>query len=67
MCGLTVTSGPDRGKRARKRPSMTASCPELLYPLRGKMCSGRHEHLAMEGRKADLRRAQVWTWDEAQR
>ena len=67
MCGLQVTSGPNRGMHIRKRSSMTASCPELLYPFRDKKCPGRHEHLAMEGHQADLRRAQVWTWDEAQR
>eukprot|EP00969_Alexandrium_andersonii_P253563 11206953-Alexandrium_andersonii.AAC.1 len=39
----------------------------LFYPFRGRKCPGRHEHLVMEGRQADLRQAQVWTWDEAQR
>eukprot|EP00969_Alexandrium_andersonii_P045267 1987848-Alexandrium_andersonii.AAC.1 len=39
MCGLRVTSGPDRGKHIRKRSSMTASCPELLYPFRDRKCS----------------------------
>eukprot|EP00969_Alexandrium_andersonii_P199183 8795685-Alexandrium_andersonii.AAC.1 len=67
MCGLRATSGPERGKRIRKRSSMTASCPELLYPFRDRKCSGQHEHLVMEGDSADLRKAQVWAWDEAQR
>eukprot|EP00969_Alexandrium_andersonii_P315054 13918479-Alexandrium_andersonii.AAC.1 len=59
MRGLCVASGPDRSKRVRERSSMTASCPELLYPFRDRRkCSGRHEHLAMEGRAADLRQAQ---------
>eukprot|EP00969_Alexandrium_andersonii_P229543 10137908-Alexandrium_andersonii.AAC.1 len=62
MRGLRVTSGPDRSNRIRKRSRMTASCPELLYPFRDRKCSGRREHLAMEGRQADLRQAQVWTW-----
>eukprot|EP00969_Alexandrium_andersonii_P021440 937632-Alexandrium_andersonii.AAC.1 len=51
----------------RKRSSLIASCPELLYPSWGKLCPGRREHLRMEGHAANLREAQVWTWGEAQR
>eukprot|EP00969_Alexandrium_andersonii_P347808 15378883-Alexandrium_andersonii.AAC.1 len=66
-CGLRVGSGPRRGMFTRKRPSLTASCPELLYPFRDKMRPGRRGHLQMEGRATNLREAQVWTWGEAQR
>eukprot|EP00969_Alexandrium_andersonii_P060976 2686939-Alexandrium_andersonii.AAC.1 len=58
MCGLRATSGQGRGKHIRKRSSMTASCTELPYPFRGRKCSGRHKHLVVEGRQADLRQAQ---------
>eukprot|EP00969_Alexandrium_andersonii_P192285 8493147-Alexandrium_andersonii.AAC.1 len=58
MCGLRVATGPNKGAFIRKRSSMTASCPELLYPFRDKICQGRHEHLRMEGQATDLRRAQ---------
>eukprot|EP00969_Alexandrium_andersonii_P141682 6265206-Alexandrium_andersonii.AAC.1 len=44
VCGLRVTSGPNRGKRIRGRSSTTASCPELLCPFRDEMRPGRREH-----------------------
>eukprot|EP00969_Alexandrium_andersonii_P140516 6215655-Alexandrium_andersonii.AAC.1 len=64
---LRVSSGPARRTRARRHSSMAASCRELLYLPRGNVRPGRREHLATEGRTADLRQARVWTWAEAPR
>ena len=66
-CGLKVLYGPHRGKHLKKPSTMTASHPTLLHRFINMKCTGRHEHLALDGVPRETQDAQLWTWDEAQR
>ena len=70
-CGLKVEQGQYKGMVIKKASTMTASDPELLEPFRDLRCSDAHrakkEHLCMDGHSKELRAAQLWTWQEADR
>lgn len=67
MCGLKVLTGQYKGMHIKKPSMITASSPELILPFKGHVCKGKHEHLLMEGHRKELKAAEVWTWNEAQK
>jgi hypothetical protein len=69
MCGLKTAATSKHASQFIKKPtSITASDPELLKPFLNLRCKGRHQHLdTKQASSALLSKAQVWTWDEADR
>lgn len=67
MAGLKVVSGPKRGMHIKKPSSVVTNSEELALPFYDLRCYHRHEHLSMMGQSKHLKRAEVWTWDEASR
>ena len=69
MCGLKAAATKTLSSQFIKKPtSITASDPELLKPFLNLRCKGKNQHLdTKQTSSALLSKAQIWTWEEADR